>query len=107
MLMLQDDCSYDKIGRLPSIVKCAFADINDKRDAIVLTTEPAWAVVSGIAVHPKQLIYVDRNTSAYMTTLAEACEGEVVYGIGGGGSLMETTIAASTAGTMTGKKPPV
>lgn len=82
--MLRDDCSYNKIGRLPSIVKCAFADINEKRDAIILTTEPAWAVVPGIAVNPKQLIYVDGNTKAYITALAKACEGEVVYGIGGG-----------------------
>jgi glycerol-1-phosphate dehydrogenase [NAD(P)+] len=82
--MLRDDCSYDKIGRLPSIVRCAFADVNDRRDAVILTTEPAWAVVSGIAVNPKQLIYVEGNTKADMTALAEACEGEVVYGIGGG-----------------------
>ena len=82
--MLQDDCSYDQIGRLPSIVRCTFADVNEKRDAIIFTTEPAWAVVSGIAVNPKQLIYVERNTKAYIAALAEACEGEVVYGIGGG-----------------------
>ena len=94
--MLQDDCSYDKIERLPSIVNCAFADINEKRDAVVLTTEPAWAVVSGIAVHPKQLIYVDGNTSAYMATLAEACKGEVVYGIGGGLAIDTAKYIAST-----------
>ena len=82
--MLQDDCSYDKIGRLPNIVSCPFVDINEKRDAIILTTEPAWAVVSGIVINPKQLIYVEGNTKAYMAALAEACEGEVVYGIGGG-----------------------
>ena len=82
--MLRDDCSYDKIGRLPSIVRCAFADINDRRDAIIFTTKPAWAVVGGIAVNPKQLIYVEGNTKTYITALAEACEGEVVYGIGGG-----------------------
>ncbi len=82
--MLRDDCSYDKSGRLPSIVKCAFADINDKRDATVLTTEPSWAVVAGIAINPKQLIYIDGNTQTYVTALAKACEGEVVYGIGGG-----------------------
>ena len=82
--MLQDDCSYDKIGRLPNIVSCPFVDINEKRDAIILTTEPAWAVVSGIVINPKQLVYVEGNTKAYMAALAEACEGEVVYGIGGG-----------------------
>ena len=82
--MFRDDCSYDKIGQLPSIVRCGFADISEGRDAIILTTEPAWAVVSGIAVNPKQFIYVEGNTEAYMTALAEACEGEVVYGIGGG-----------------------
>ncbi len=94
--MLQDDCSYDKIGQLPSIVKCAFVDINEKRDAVVLTTEPAWAVVNGIAVHPKQLIYVDGNTNAYMATLAEACEGEVIYGIGGGLAIDAAKYVAST-----------
>ena len=96
--MLQDDCSYDKIGRLPSVVKCAFGDINEKRDAIVLTTEPAWTVVSGIAVPPKQLIYVDGNTRPYMDTLAEACEGEVVYGIGGGLAIDTAKYVASVNG---------
>lgn len=96
--MLQDDCSYDKIGQLPSIVKCAFADVNEKRDAIVLTTEPAWSVVSGIAVHPKQLIYVDGNTKAYMATLAQACEGEVIYGIGGGLAIDTAKYVASVNG---------
>lgn len=96
--MLQDDCSYDKIGRLPSIVKCTFADIGEERDAVVLTTEPAWTAVNGIAVHPKQLIYVDGNTSAYMTTLAEACEGEVVYGIGGGLAIDTAKYVASANG---------
>ena len=96
--MLQDDCSYDKIGRLPSLVKCAFTDINEKRDAVVLTTGPAWGVVNGIAVHPKQLIYVDGNTGAYMTALAEACEGEVVYGIGGGLAIDAAKYVASENG---------
>ena len=96
--MLQDDCSYDKIGRLPGIVKCAFADVSERRDAVVLTTEPAWGVVNGIAVHPKQLIYVDGNTRAYMTTLAKACEGEVVYGIGGGLAIDAAKYVASANG---------
>lgn len=96
--MLQDDCSYDKIGRLPSIVKCPFADVSEKRDAIVLTTEPAWAVVSEIAVNTKQLIHVEGNTEAYMTSLAEGCEGEVVYGIGGGLAIDTAKYVAATNG---------
>ena len=82
--MLPDDCSHEKIGRLPSIVSCSLADIKERREAVVLTTEPAWDVVKGIDVHSQQPIYVDGNTKADMTALAEACEGEVVYGIGGG-----------------------
>ena len=81
--MLPDDCSHEKIGRLPSIVSCSLADIKERREAVVLTTEPAWDVVKDLDVHP-QLVYVDGNTKADMTALAEACEGEVVYGIGGG-----------------------
>ena len=96
--MLRDDCSYDQIGRLPSIVKCTFADINEKRDAVVLTTEPAWAVVTGIAIDPKQLVYIEGNTKAYMTALAEACEGEVVYGIGGGLAIDTAKYVAATNG---------
>ena len=96
--MFRDDCSYDQIGRLPSIVKCAFADISESRDAIILTTEPAWAVVGGIAISPKQLIYVEGNTKADMTALAEACEGEVVYGIGGGLAIDTAKYVAATNG---------
>lgn len=96
--MFRDDCSYDQIGRLPSIVKCALTDINEIRDAIVLTTEPAWAVVGGIAINPKQLIYVEGNTKGYMTALAEACEGEVVYGIGGGLAIDTAKYVAATNG---------
>ena len=82
--MLLDDCSHEKIGRLPSIVRCSLADLKERREAVVLTTEPAWEVVKGIDVHPQQPIYVDGNTKADMAALAEACEGEVIYGIGGG-----------------------
>lgn len=96
--MLKDDCSYDQIGQLPSIVRCAFTDINERRDAIVLTTEPAWSVVNGIAVNPKQLIYVAGNTKAYIAALAEACEGEVVYGIGGGLAIDIAKYVASANG---------
>ena len=95
--MLRDDCSYDKMGRLPNIVSCAFADISEKRDAIILTTEPAWSAVSGIAIAPKQLIHVKGNTEVDMGALAEVCEGEVVYGIGGG-------LAIDTAKYVAGKK---
>ena len=96
--MLRDECSYNEIGRLPSIVKCGFADINERRDAVVLTTEPAWSIVNGIAVDPKQLIYVEGNTEADMQVLAEACEGEVVYGIGGGLAIDVAKYVASANG---------
>ena len=82
--MLLDDCSHEKIGRLPSIVRCSLADIKERREAVVLTTEPAWEAVKDIDVHSQQTIYVDGNTKADMTALAEACAGEVIYGIGGG-----------------------
>ena len=96
--MLRDDCAYDQIGRLPSIVRCGFADISESRDAIILTTEPAWAVVDGIAINPKQLIHIEGNTKAYMTSLAETCEGEVVYGIGGGLAIDTAKYVAGTNG---------
>ncbi len=82
--MLLEDCSDEKIGRLPDMVKCSFTDIEERRDAVVLTTDPAWKAVKGIAINSHQLIYVTGNTDAAMAAIAEACEGEVVYGIGGG-----------------------
>ncbi|MCG9132409.1 iron-containing alcohol dehydrogenase [Candidatus Poribacteria bacterium] len=82
--MLLEDCSDKKIGRLPDMVRCSFADIEERRDAVVLTTDPAWKAVKGIAINSHQLIYVTGNTDAAMAGIAEACEGEVVYGIGGG-----------------------
>ena len=82
--MLRDDCSHEKIGRLPSIVKCPFASIKEHRKAVVLTTDPAWNAVSGIDINTQDPIYVAGNTKADMLALAEACQAEVVYGIGGG-----------------------
>lgn len=82
--MLRDDCSHEKIGRLPSIVKCPFANVRERREAVVLTTAPAWKVVNGIDINTQHPIYVEGNTQADMAVLAEACKAEVVYGIGGG-----------------------
>ena len=82
--MLLDEHSEKDIGRLPSILTRAFADIKERREAVVLTTEPAWEAVKGIDINPHQLLYVEGNTPAAMATFAEDCEGEVVYGIGGG-----------------------
>ena len=82
--MLLEDCSTEKIGRLPDLMRCAFADIKERRDAVVLTTEPAWEAVKGIDINSHQLIYVNGNTETAMAAVAEGCEGEVVYGIGGG-----------------------
>lgn len=82
--MLRDDCSHEKIGRLPSIVRCPFTNIKEHREAIVLTTDPAWKAVSGIDIKTQHPIYVEGNTQANMVALTEVCNGEVVYGIGGG-----------------------
>ena len=82
--MLLDERSEKTIGRLPSILTCPFADIKEHCDPVVLTTEPAWQAVNGIGINPRQLLYVDGNTPAAMTAVADVCEGEVVYGIGGG-----------------------
>ena len=82
--MLLDERSEKDIGRLPSIVTGAFADIKERREAVVLTTEPAWKAVKGIEINPHQLIYVEGNTAETMAALADICEGETVYGIGGG-----------------------
>lgn len=82
--MLRDGCSHEKIGRLPSIIRCPFANVKEHRKAIVLTTDPAWKAVSGIDVNVQHPIYVAGNTQADMAALTEMCEGEVVYGIGGG-----------------------
>ena len=73
-----------KISRLPSIEKRPFATVEDSREAIVLTTGPAWERASAIAITPRHRISVRGNTQADMRAIAEACEGEVVYGIGGG-----------------------
>lgn len=82
--MLLNKHSEKVIGRLPSIVTRAFADIKERREAVVLTTEPAWKAVKGIDINPHHIIYVDANTTAAMAAVAEVCEGEVVYGVGGG-----------------------
>ena len=82
--MLRDDCSHEKIGRLPNIVRCPFANIKEHREAIVLTTDPAWNAVNGIDINTQHPIYVEGNTKADMAALAAAGKGEVVYGIGGG-----------------------
>ena len=82
--MLLDERSEKDIGRLPSIMTRAFADIKERREAVVLTTEPAWKAVEDIDINPHQLIYVEGNTAETMAALADVCEGEVVYGIGGG-----------------------
>ena len=82
--MLFDEHSEKGIGQLPSIVTRAFADIKERREVVVLTTQPAWKAVEGIDINPHQLLYVEGNTTAAMATFAEDCEGEVVYGIGGG-----------------------
>ena len=73
-----------KISRLPSIEKRPFATVEDTREAVVLTTEPAWKCASAIAINPRQRVSIRGNTRADMAAVAEACEGEVVYGIGGG-----------------------
>ena len=91
--------SYDKeIGRLPCIVRCRVADIKARHEAIVLTTEPAWQAVKEIGINPHQLIYVEGNTEAAMAALAEACKGEVVYGIGGGLAIDTAKYVASANG---------
>ena len=82
--MLLDKPSEKDIGRLPSIVTGAFADVKERREAVVFTTEPAWKAVKGIEINPHQLIYVDGNTAETMAALADVCDGETVYGIGGG-----------------------
>ncbi len=96
--MLLNGCYDERIGRLPYIVRCAFADVKERHEAIVLTTEPAWQVVKGIGINPSQLIYVTGNTEAAMATLAEMCKGEVVYGIGGGLAIDTAKYVASANG---------
>ncbi len=73
-----------EISRLPSIEKRPFATVEDPSEAIVLTTEPAWECARAISINPRQRISIHGNTQADMEAIAEACEGEVVYGIGGG-----------------------
>lgn len=96
--MLLEDCSKEKIGRLPDMVKCSFADIQERRDAVVLTTEPAWQAVKGVDISSHQLIYVTGNTDAAMADITEACEGEVVYGIGGGLTIDTAKYVAASKG---------
>ena len=96
--MLRNDCSHEKIGRLPSIVRCPFASIKEHREAVVLTTDPAWNAVSGIDINTQDPIYVVGNTKADMLALAEACKAEVVYGIGGGLAIDTAKYVASANG---------
>ena len=96
--MLRDDCFHEKIGRLPSIVRCPFASVKERREAIVLTTDPAWKAVSDIDINTQRPIYVEGNTQADMEALADASEGEVVYGIGGGLAIDTAKYIAATKG---------
>ncbi|MCE2413107.1 iron-containing alcohol dehydrogenase [Candidatus Poribacteria bacterium] len=96
--MLRDDCSHEKIGRLPSIVRCPFANIKEHREAVVLTTAPAWKVVNGIDINTRHPIYADSNTRTDMAALAEACKAEVVYGIGGGLAIDTAKYVAAAKG---------
>lgn len=73
-----------RIPRLPNIEKVPFSSIEDKRKAVVLTTEPAWKMACRCSIKPQQLIFSSSNTKADMDRLAGDIEGEVVYGIGGG-----------------------
>ena len=96
--MLRDNGFHEKIGRLPSIVHAAFTNIQEHRDAIVLTTDPAWKAVSGIDINTKHPIYVEGNTKADMAEIAETCNGEVVYGIGGGLAIDTAKYVAAATG---------
>ena len=96
--MLRDDCSHEKIGRLPSIVRCPFANVREPREAIVLTTDPAWTVVSGIDINTQHPVYVEGNTQTDMATLVDTSEGEVVYGIGGGLAIDTAKYVAAAKG---------
>ena len=96
--MLRDDCSHEKIGRLPSIVRCPFANIMEHREAVILTTAPAWKVVNGIDINTQHPIYVEGNTQTDMAALVEACNGEVVYGIGGGLAIDTAKYVAAAKG---------
>ena len=94
--MFQNNCSHEKIGRLPNIVTAPFTEIQEPRQAVVFTTEPAWNAVSGIPINTAQPIYIHGNTEADMTTLAEDCTAEVVYGIGGGLAMDTAKFVAAT-----------
>ena len=96
--MLRDDCSHEKIGRLPSIVRCPIASVREHREAIVLTTDPAWKAVSDIDINTQYPRYVEGNTQADMAALADACTGEVVYGIGGGLAIDTAKYVAAAKG---------
>ena len=74
-----------KIQHLPLIEKRPLSSIADGRPATLLTTEPVWHLTKDtIDINPKRTIYVDRATVDYMDGLIPLCEGEVVYGVGGG-----------------------
>ena len=96
--MLRDDCSYEKIGRLPSIVRCPIASVREHREAIVLTTDPAWNAVRDIDINTQHPRYVEGNTQADMAALTDACTGEVVYGIGGGLAIDTAKYVAAAKG---------
>ncbi len=73
-----------KISRLPSIEKRPFSTIEESREAVVLTTQVAWEYAKLKALNVRRRVAVEGNSKSDMDALAAACEGEVVYGIGGG-----------------------
>lgn len=94
--MLQEDCSPEKIERLPRLVRTPFTNIKETRRAAVLTTEPAWRAVKGIDINTPHPIYVAGNTEADMAEIADACTADVVYGVGGGLAVDTAKFVAAT-----------
>lgn len=74
-----------KIPSLPEIERQSLRKWNDKRSAVVFTTEQVWDLVKDqLDIFPHQKFYVAEATKPTMDHFVNQAEGEVVYGIGGG-----------------------
>jgi len=74
-----------KIPSLPEIERQPLQKWNDKRTAVVFTTEQVWGLVKDqLDIFYQQKFYVAEATKPAMDYFVNQTKAEVVYGIGGG-----------------------
>jgi len=75
-----------KVQNLPPIEILNLGDLKEDRKAIIFTDKIVWEKIAPHACFKqKDIIYVERPTETYLSSLVNSLGNyEVVYGIGGG-----------------------